>query len=98
MGIVLLFHFITNACEELAFRGFAFLCLLRLIGHWPAQLVIAALFALFHIACGWPWHIALFSTTSGSLLFGLLFLRWKSLPMAIGLHAAWNWTRDLVLS
>jgi membrane protease YdiL (CAAX protease family) len=91
------FHLLTNACEELAFRGYAFVGLIGLIGHWPAQAVIAVLTALFHVVCGWSWEVALISTTAGSLLFGLVLVRWRSVPAAIGVHAAWNWSRDLIL-
>lgn len=93
----LLYHLATNACEELAFRGYAFDNLIRRFGLWPAQLLIAILFAMFHIVSGWPWEVAFISTTAGSLLFGLVFVRWRSVPAAIGVHAAWNWSRDLIL-
>lgn len=93
----LLWYLVTNTCEEFAFRGYAFDGLIRSIGLWPAQLVVATSFAAFHLLSGWPWHIAIFSTTVGSLLFGLVFVRWRSLPAAIGLHVAWNFSRDLIL-
>lgn len=92
-----LWHLVTNTCEELAFRGYAFDGLIRSIGHWYAQLIVAISFAAFHFLSGWPWHVALFSTTIGSLLFGLVFVRWRSLPAAVGVHAAWNFSRDLIL-
>ncbi|MBW8847980.1 MAG: CPBP family intramembrane metalloprotease [Burkholderiales bacterium] len=98
IGGALLFHLVTNACEELAWRGYAFDGLLRGLGHWPAQAVVALVAAVFHVLCGWSWQVALVSTTAGSLLFGLVFIRWRSVPAAIGVHAAWNWTRDLVMS
>lgn len=41
--------------------------------------------------------MTLFSTTAGSLLFGAVFMRWKSIPAAVGIHAAWNFSRDLYL-
>jgi hypothetical protein len=41
---------------------------------------------------------ALTSTTVGSVLFALVFLRWSSIPAAVGVHAGWNWTRDLILT
>lgn len=94
----LLFHLVTNACEELAFRGYAFDTLLRTIGHWPAQVIIALVAAAFHVLSGWNWQVALISTTAGSLLFALIFVRWRSIPAAIGVHAAWNWTRDLIFT
>lgn len=96
--VALAHHVITNTCEELAFRGYGFSRLCRLIGMWPAQAVVAGISACFHVICGWSWKVALVHTTAGSLLFALVFLRWRSIPAAIGVHAAWNWTRDLVLS
>jgi membrane protease YdiL (CAAX protease family) len=94
----LLFHLVTNACEELAWRGYAFDGLMRVLGHWPAQIIVALAAAFFHVLSGWEWQVALISTTAGSLLFALVFIRWRSIPAAIGVHAAWNWTGDLVLS
>ncbi|MEO8620091.1 MAG: type II CAAX endopeptidase family protein [bacterium] len=87
-----------NAVEELIFRGYSFERLIAGIGHWRAQVVTALLFAVFHIAQGWSWQSALMGTTIGSLLFGLVFVRWQSLPAAVGVHAAGNWVRDLLLS
>ena len=86
-----------NAVEELIFRGYSFERLIAGIGHWRAQLVTALLFAAFHIANGWPWHVALTGTTVGSLLFGLVFVRWRSVPAAAFVHASINWMRDLTL-
>jgi membrane protease YdiL (CAAX protease family) len=86
-----------NSVEELIFRGYSFERLIAGIGHWQAQLVTALLFAVFHIANGWPWQVALVGTTVGSLLFGLVFVRWRSVPAAIGVHVAANWLRDLTL-
>ncbi|HEY9105687.1 MAG TPA: CPBP family intramembrane glutamic endopeptidase [Roseateles sp.] len=73
----LLFHLVTNTCEELAWRGYAFDGLLRSLGHWPAQLIVALVAAVFHVLSGWTWQVALVSTTAGSLLFGLVFIRWR---------------------
>lgn len=86
-----------NAVEELVFRGYGFERLIAAIGHWPAQLATALLFAVFHVVNGWPWPLALLGTTVGSLLFALVFIRWRSVPAAVGVHAAVNWTRDLLL-
>ena len=95
MVFAFLYFFFSNSAEELVFRGYGFERLIAGIGHWPAQLVTALLFALFHILNGWPWQTALIGTTSGSLLFGLVFVRWQSLPAAAGVHVAANWMRDL---
>jgi membrane protease YdiL (CAAX protease family) len=92
------YHFATNSCEELAWRGFSLDSLARSIGHWRAQAVVAIVSACFHVVSGWSWELALTSTTAGSLLFELVFYRWRSLPAAVGVHCAWNWTRDLIFS
>ena len=86
-----------NAVEELLFRGYGFERLVAGVGVWPSQLATALLFAAFHVARGWPWPVALLGTTAGSLLFGAVFLRWRSVPAAVGVHVAVNWVRDLVL-
>lgn len=87
-----------NAVEELIFRGYSFERLIAGIGHWRAQVVTALIFALFHIVNGWPWETALIGTTIGSLLFGLVFVRWQSVPAAIGVHAGANWVKEMILS
>ena len=87
-----------NAVEELVFRGYSFERLIAGIGLWPAQIVTAVWFATFHVINGWSWQVALLGTTVGSLLFGFVFIRWRSVPAAIGVHAAVNWTRDLLLN
>ena len=87
----------SNAVEELVFRGYGFERMIAAIGHWPAQIVTALVFAIFHVVHGWPWDVALTSTTLGSVLFGLVFVRWRSVPAAVGVHVAMNWVRDLLL-
>jgi membrane protease YdiL (CAAX protease family) len=96
-GFSLLWLLCGNAVEELIFRGYGFERLIAGIGIWKAQLVTALLFAGFHIVNGWPWQVALIGTTAGSLLFGMVFIRWRSVPAAVGVHAAGNWVRDLLL-
>jgi membrane protease YdiL (CAAX protease family) len=97
-GYSLLWLLCGNAVEELVFRGYSFERFIAAIGHWPAQIVTALLFAVFHVVNGWPWQVALVGTTVGSVLFALVFIRWRSVPAAAGVHAATNWVRDLLLS
>ena len=94
----LLYFLSGNAVEELLFRGYSFERLIAGLGLWKAQVATALLFAVFHMVNGWPWQIALTGTTVGSLLFGMVFIRWRSVPAAIGVHAAANWTRDFLLT
>ena len=89
---------IANGVEELVFRGYSFERMISAIGLWPAQILTALIFAVYHVLHGWSWNAALVGTTLGSILFGLVFVRWHSVPAALGVHAAGNWTRDFLLS
>jgi len=93
----LLWLLLGNAAEELIFRGYSFERLIVAIGVWKAQLFTALLFAVFHVMNGWPWQMALVGPILGSILFGLVFIRWRSVPAAVGVHVAGNWVRDLLL-
>ena len=94
----LLYLLLNNGVEELAFRGYGFERLIAAIGHWPAQIAMALISAVFHVLHGWRLEIALVSATLGSILFGLVFVRWRSVPAALGVHVAMNWFRDLLLT
>lgn len=87
--------------EELLFRGFIFQKLIKATGHWPAQLIIAALFLLTHSAGlssagdlkGWgAANIFL-----ASILFGLAFIRTNSLALPLGIHFMANLMQGTVL-
>jgi hypothetical protein len=82
--------------EELLFRGFLFQRLLDGLGVWPAQILIAALFTLTHSDAlatqGAPTYLAGANIFLASVVFGLAYLRTRSLAMPIGLHFAANLT------
>lgn len=87
--------------EELLFRGFLFQRLLDGLGPWPAQGIIAALFLLTHSealrAQGPLGLLAGANIFMASLLFGLAYLRTRSLAMPLGLHFAANAVQGPVL-
>jgi membrane protease YdiL (CAAX protease family) len=89
------------ATEELLFRGFLFRRLLDGLGTWPAQLLMAALFLLTHSdALRGLGPLALLAGTNlflASILFGLAYLRTRSLAMPFGLHLLANVTQGPVL-
>jgi membrane protease YdiL (CAAX protease family) len=87
----------SNTGEELFFRGYVFDRLIERLGAWSAQILVAAVFAAWHIWQGVPWIAALMTTTIASFLFGSVVLRWRSIPAAAGLHTAANFVRDMVL-
>jgi len=89
------------ATEELLFRGFLFRRLLDGLGAWPAQLIVAALFVLTHSdalrVLGPLGYLAGANIFLASILFGLAYLRTRSLAMSLGLHLAANVTQGPVL-
>jgi membrane protease YdiL (CAAX protease family) len=94
----LLFMLVSSGVEELLFRGYGFERLISSIGLWPAQLIVALMFGTYHLLNGYTWQVAYTGTVIGSLMFGLVFARTRSVMAAAGFHAAANWVRDVVLS
>jgi len=94
----LVFQLLLAGVEELLFRGYSFERLISSIGLWPAQLIVALLFAVYHLRNGYPWQVAFTGSVIGSLMFGLVFARTRSVLAATGFHAAANWAREVVLA
>lgn len=87
--------------EEFLFRGFIFQRLIQSIGPWPAQLILAAMFLLTHLnnpgMTGLTKILASINIFFASILFGLAFLKTKSLAMPLGLHFMTNLMQGTVL-
>jgi membrane protease YdiL (CAAX protease family) len=87
--------------EELFFRGFIFQRLIQAFGEWPAQLIIAGLFLLTHINN--PGMIGIVKLQASmnifiaSIMFGIAFIKTKSLAMPLGLHFMANYTQGTLL-
>lgn len=95
VGIALLAYVTLASREELAFRGYPLRRLDSSFGAWTAQIVVALVFAIEHVAGGLTWTNAILGAFVGSLLFGMAALVLRGLAVPIGLHAAWNfgqWT------
>ncbi len=95
MGTALLAYVALASREELAFRGYPLRRLDSCFGLLTAQLVVALVFAVEHMAGGSTWQNAMLGAFVGSLLFGMAALTTRGLGVPIGLHAAWNfgqWT------
>lgn len=86
--------------EELLFRGVLFQRLIAGIGLWPAQIVIGLFFVLTHL--GNPGMEGATKIWAGvnifaaSILFGLAYVRTRSLALPIGLHFMANVTQGIV--
>lgn len=76
--------------EELAFRGYPFLKLQRTFGLLPAQLLIALLFAGYHVLNGWPLALAALGPGTWSLAFGLCAAASNGIAIPTGLHFGLN--------
>jgi len=92
---------VVAIAEELLFRGFIFQRLVDGLGAWPAQLIVGGLFLLTHLnnpgMTGATRFWAGINIFLASVLFGLAFLRTRSLAMPIGLHFMANVTQGPIL-
>lgn len=87
--------------EELLFRGFVFQRLISGLGVWIAQLITAAFFLLTHLnnpgMTGGVKGMASINIFLASIIFGLVFIRTRSLAMPLGLHLMANWVQGGIL-
>ena len=83
-------YLVLSCREELAFRGYPLRRLDCLLGPYAAQLLVALVFAIEHVAGGYSWTNAMLGVATGSLVFGMAALATRGLAIPIGLHAAWN--------
>lgn len=90
------FCLFNNAAEELAYRGYLLRKLVQRFGSTTAVLSTAALFALLHVQAGVPWPSAVTVIFTSGVLYAVLLLRWRSLPLVIGFHAAMNVGQELI--
>ncbi|MDF2178876.1 CPBP family intramembrane metalloprotease [Aliiglaciecola sp. CAU 1673] len=98
MLITGLYMFLFGALfEELLHRGFLFQRLLDGIGIWPAQILVALIFAAGHWdnpnMDGMTKVIASIELALASLMLGLAYIRTRSLGLAVGLHLGWNFAQ-----
>lgn len=95
-ALVLSSYLALSCMEELGFRAYALRTLVPAIGRVSAQLTIAVLFGLSHIAYGWTWSTVVMGVIPSGLLFGAAALRRGGLALAIGVHAGLNLAQWIV--
>ncbi len=87
--------------EELLFRGFVFQRLIQSVGKWPAQVLIGGLFILTHIdnpgMSGITKTLASINIFLASLMFGIAYLKTKSLAMPLRIHLMANFMQGTIL-
>lgn len=83
--------------EEIMFRGVLFRIVEEGLGTWWALLISALFFGLVHM--GNPgatlWSSVAIAIEAG-LLFGMVYHLTRSLPICMGLHAAWNFAQGTI--
>jgi membrane protease YdiL (CAAX protease family) len=91
-----IFIVFNNAGEELVYRAYLFLLIARSWGSIAAVALTCSLFTLLHIQSGIPVMSAIAGVLTTSLIFAAMFLRWKSVPLVLGFHAATNVMQELL--
>lgn len=83
--------------EEVITRGALFRIVEEGLGTWVALIVSALFFGAAHIANpgATVWSSAAIAIEAG-LLFGMLYHVTRSLPICMGLHAAWNFAQGTI--
>lgn len=97
VALALMAYLALSCREELTFRGYPLRRLESVIGPWFAQLVVAVVFLIEHVAGGMTWSEAMAGAGMGALLFGMAAIATRGLAVPIGVHAAWNfgdWMRS----
>ncbi|MFZ4057916.1 MAG: CPBP family intramembrane glutamic endopeptidase [Ferruginibacter sp.] len=82
--------------EEVAFRGYPLIKLNRTCGIYCAQIIIALVFALYHIVQGWDVTVAFLGPGIWAIIFGWAALYSKGIAMPTGIHVALNAGQNLV--
>lgn len=94
LTIPLCVSFAAATIEEILFRGVVFRLLEESLGTWIALAISALLFGFGHIASP---HATVFAAVAIALeagvMLGAAYVLTRRLWLAIGIHAAWNFTQ-----
>lgn len=83
---------LVSFTEEFSLRGYALFTVTTGIGFWPAAILLSIGFGALHLSNGGEDWLGALAAGSAGLLFCLILRRTGDLWMAIGFHAAWDWT------
>lgn len=96
---MLLMAVISGTLEETLFRGIVMRQMEAMIGTWGALAFTSGLFGLVHLGNqDATWWSALAIALEAGVLLGAAYLLTRRLWLAIGIHAAWNFTQGWVFS
>jgi membrane protease YdiL (CAAX protease family) len=77
--------------EEFLLRGYSQFALTRLIGFWPAAILLSCTFGLIHLSNAGEQWLGLVAAAVIGFFFCLTLRRTGNLWFAVGFHAAWDW-------
>jgi membrane protease YdiL (CAAX protease family) len=91
--------FAAAVIEEILFRGVVFRLLEESLGTWIALAISAALFGLGHLSSPHATVFAMFAIAlEAGVMLGAAYVLTRRLWLAIGIHAAWNFTQAGIFS
>ncbi len=89
----------SGVFEEVLMRGIVFRQLEAWLGSWLALALSSALFGALHIMNpGASWFSSVAIAVEAGILLGAAYMLTRRLWLAIGIHAAWNFTQGWVFS
>lgn len=90
---------VSGVLEETLFRGILQRHLEAMLGSWAALAITSALFGFAHIGNeDATWFSSLAIALEAGILLGAAYMLTRRLWLAIGIHAAWNFTQGWVFS
>lgn len=98
--IILMFIvvFIQSSAEELACRGFMYQRLTYKYHHpWAPTVITAVVFMVLHLGNDHVSFLPMVDLVISGLVFGAIIHYFDSLWMAMGCHATWNFTQNILL-
>ena len=99
LGPMLAVGIIAGVLEEIIFRGLMLRLLEKLLGSWIALAITAGFFGLAHLMNpDATLFAALAIAMEAGIMLGAAYLLTRNLWLAIGIHAAWNFTQGWLFS
>jgi uncharacterized protein len=92
----LLVFVVVAFAEEMLYRGYLQVTLARIIGFWPAAILLSLVFGLAHLTNDHETTVAIIMTVLFGFLLCLCLRLSGSLWWGIGFHASWNWGQAFV--
>ena len=90
---------VSGTTEEIVFRGILFRHIETMLGSWAALMITSVLFGAGHLMNPDASPFAAFAIAmEAGILLGAAYMLTRRLWLAIGIHAAWNFTQGWVFS